>query len=72
MKVDDGINLDCNFAYENLCKWKNDAFRSTNDWSFNKQSLQGITETQQYFSKLDVNFNTGPQQGDFNKCNIFC
>jgi hypothetical protein len=58
----DNINFDCNFD-NSLCSWNQDRLRATDDWIFNKPSLNGFTETQQFFSRLDKNFKTGPQNG---------
>ncbi|CAF0843095.1 unnamed protein product [Brachionus calyciflorus] len=54
--------MSCNFDRNNFCQWNNDKSRSTMDWNFNKPELNGITETQYYFSKTRVKL--GPQNGD--------
>lgn len=52
----------CSFEKNNLCLWINDRARSTQDWVFNRPELNGLTETQHYFSKTKV--QVGPQNGD--------
>lgn len=57
-----GKSLTCSFEQNNLCNWMNDKARSSQDWIFNRPELNGITETQHYFSKTKVKL--GPQNGD--------
>jgi hypothetical protein len=58
------FSLNCDFEEKSFCGWIQDRLRASNGWTFNKQSLKGITETQNYFLPLDPNFKTGPQFGD--------
>jgi hypothetical protein len=58
----DNINLDCDFD-NSLCSWNQDPLRATDDWVFNKLSLNGFTETQQFVDRFDKTFKTGPQNG---------
>lgn len=62
----DSLNssLDCLFENDSLCLWFNDKLRAKEDWEFNKDTDNGVTETQAYFSKFTTKFKTGPQNGD--------
>lgn len=67
------FSLNCDFSERSFCGWILDRLRASDEWTFNKESLKGITETQNYFSPLDPNFKTGPQFGDYknNICKNF-
>ena len=63
-------SLDCILQNDDTCLWSNDDTRSSVEWTFNKPSLNGLTETQQYFASKEPRFKTGPQNGDHtsNRC----